>query len=309
MEDTMTKQKNDTTLDLREKANRLKAEIERMLIESHGEVTEEINEKMNQLNDLFPEVADKIESLRWAKMKVEAQKKGAEAIVDFYKGEAKKEKKTVSARDNNIEHIKNMVLMNLNTLESRDIRLSDGKKVYIREFFSANIEDEAAAWSDLQGTDMAEKQAVLSDGGLDQVKDAILCTLENIQTTGGEPVDFPSEVHTKLMEAMKMLKGAEVDYSFDKRALNKEVQRLHEERREKIEPVLGEMQGVSEELRKIEGQMRPDEQESEEQQALQAKAEKLREELEALQETADQIDEDYGISGVTYDINESVFGL
>lgn len=305
MSTTTEKKKKKTTLDLREKANRLKAQIERKLVESHGEITDEIDEMMNQLNDLFPEVSEKIESLRWAKTKVEAQKEGAKAIVDFYKGEAKKEKKTVSARDSNIEHIKNLVMMNLSTLESRDIRLSDGKKVYIRQFFSANIDDEAAAWSDLRNTDMAEKKAVLTDDGADQVKGAILSTLENIQTNDGEPMDFPPEVHSKLMDALDILGGAELSYSFDKRAINSEVKRLHKERKEALEPLLAELQEKQSTLDELMESHKPNGEGGENEEQIEA----LKAEINDLHKQADLIEDDYGISGVSYDINESVFGL
>lgn len=301
-----TTAKKDTTLDLREKANRLKAEIERQLVESHGVVNEEIDQKMDELNDLMPDVKEKIEGLRWAKKQVEAQVEATKASEKFWKEEAKKVRKTRDAREKNIDHIKNLVLMNLNTLESRDIRLSDGNKVYIREFFSANVEDEPAAWADLRKTDIAEKQAVLASDGVDQVKDAILSTLEFIQTENGEPKSLPTEIHTKLMSALKILNKAEVQYSFDGRALNSEVQRLHEERQKKLKPVMADLQSKKHELDELLEEYKPN---GENDPELDGQVEQLKAEIDDLHDEADVITKEHSISGVTYDINESVFGL
>lgn len=302
---TKTEKKKQTSLDLRERANQLKAEIEKALLEAHGEVTEHIDELFDELAGLEPDVIGKIESLRWAHMKVKAQKAASKAIENFYKDEAQKAKVTTGAREKNIERIKDMVLLNLHTLEAPEVRLSDGNKVYIRTFFKATVDDEEAAYAYLKSTDIVDRQTVLDGDGLDRVKDAVLSTLEAIQTPEGEPVHLEAEVHTKLMHALDVMKSAQEQYKFDGKALNTEVERLHKERKEQMAPVLAELQ----QKQALYDEIIEDYKVKGDNTEIQADLDRLKSEIETLHGEADKIHHIYSIPGVSYQVNESVFGL
>lgn len=297
---------------MRNRKNELEAKIDRALIEAHGEVTEEIDQLFDELAALEPDVKGKIESLKWAHMKVKAQLKGSEAVEKFYKDEAKKAKVTTGAREKNIERIKDMVLLNLHTLEEREIRLSDGKKVWAQDFFKATVKDEEAAYANLKNTDIVERQSVLDSDGIDQVKDAVLSTLEAIQSPEGEPVHLDAGIHTKLMHALDVMKSAQDQYKFDGKRLNAEVKRLHEERKERLAPLQRKLAELSErKSRLIESFPKAEEPEldPEEFSGINDELNAVEAEIADVKEHIEKIEEEYSISGVTYKINESVRGL
>jgi|GEM_PF-1563186 len=291
---TVKKGKKESAFDLTHKRRELEEKFDKMLLESGGELTDEIEELYQQIIDLDGGIADKVKSYQWVKRKLEAEVEAWNARSKYWQGVSDIDKKVRDSRKNNVENVKTRVVMLLRTQEDESV-LVDGKKVYLRDFYKVGIIEEEKAYTHLREHGLASKNIELEEDQASVLSDSLMTIQSEMQTPDGEPIVLSSDAQLAIGKAIEVFQNASRKITFAPwKDLNKHGQELHE-------IYLRETAEARDRLQVIEGVLSQDPSEESREQLVRERSE--------IHEYLQSVEQVNSIPGAEIELNKSVFGL
>lgn len=186
MPEAKTKSKK-SAFELAIENNIIANKVKDMLEESYGEITEEIEEALQELHKSEMSIEDKISSYMFVRDKIAEQKEAAIAMKAYYNSHSKQFLETEKARGNNIDALKKRVGMLLERLPGRKVNIG-GKNITMVDTTSVTIIDEEKAYATLRPHGLAEYVIELDGHELEALKNSMHAIRMECIDSDGAPV-------------------------------------------------------------------------------------------------------------------------